>query len=84
MIQKHYFSALITVVLLNACSSLYYGHTKEEWEALTDAKKTAIKKDYQPIIDSRTEQVHDDKIKARTQSIKDFAAEHQKPLGRTR
>ncbi len=77
MIQKHYFSALITIVLLNACSSLYYGHTRDEWEKLTDAEKAAIKKDYQPIIDSRAEQAHDDEIKARTQSIKDLAAEHQ-------
>ena len=60
--------------LLQACSVFYFGHTKEEWNKLSATEKSKVKEEYQAIIQTRTDQAHDDKVNGRTQSIMDYGA----------
>lgn len=69
---NYFLVILAATVLLQGCSTLYFGHSKEEWNSFSDDEKTAIKAEYQTIINSRNEQTHTDKINARTQSIIDY------------
>jgi hypothetical protein len=72
---------LVTSVLaLNACSVFYFGHTKEEWNRLTEAEKSAVKVEYQQAINSREEEKHTDIINSRTQSVIDYGAGKTGPL----
>lgn len=66
------FSSLLVVLFIQGCSALYYGHSKEDWDRLTDDEQAAIKLEYQTIIDSKRAQAHQDVINARTQSIIDL------------
>jgi len=50
----------------------YFGHSKAEWDKLTDDEKATVKEEYQTVIDSKNEQAHADKIKERTQSVIDY------------
>lgn len=57
------------MITIQGCSTLYYGHTKEDWDNLSEEEKIAIKEEYQFIVDSKKEKAHKDIIDARTQSI---------------
>ena len=50
--------------LIQGCSTPYYGYTKQEWDNLSKDEKTAIKSDYQTVIDSKSVQEHADTINA--------------------
>ncbi len=69
---KYYSLAFIIVVLLQGCSTGYFGHTKAEWDKLTDVEKATVKEEYQTAINAKNGQAHTDKIKARTQSVIDY------------
>jgi PBP1b-binding outer membrane lipoprotein LpoB len=69
---NRYLSATAIILLIQGCSVFYYGHTKEEWNNLTEKEKREIKSEYQSLIDSRNEQAHTDTIDARTQSVVDY------------
>lgn len=73
-----YLKTLLLIGFLQACSTPYYGHSKEDWDKLSEEERVTIKKEYQFIIDSRNKQAHKDTIDARTQSIIDFAVEGPK------
>jgi predicted DNA-binding protein (MmcQ/YjbR family) len=64
-------SVIAISLLLQACSTFYFGHTKEEWDSLTEDERLSAEKEYKHIIDSRQEVNHNDKIDERTQSIID-------------
>ncbi|VAX03517.1 hypothetical protein MNBD_GAMMA19-1687 [hydrothermal vent metagenome] len=68
---KYCSSALVIIVLLQGCSTGYFGHTKTEWDKLTDVEKATVKEEYQTAINAKNGQAHADKIKARTQSVID-------------
>ena len=70
-------SALIVALLTQACSSPYFGRTKEGWNNLTEEERMAVKKEYQAIIDARSEETHTDIINERTQSIIDYGVSKQ-------
>jgi len=69
-----YFSLSIISVLfiLQACTTQYYGHTKNEWDNFSKEEKMAIKLEYQEIIDSRNKQAHKDIINSRTEQVIDM------------
>jgi PBP1b-binding outer membrane lipoprotein LpoB len=69
---------LLVILVFQGCSTPYYGHSKASWEDLSEEERTAIKKEYQFIIDSKKEQAHVDKIDARTQSVIDHGVEGPK------
>jgi len=62
---------IILIVLLYGCSTLYYGHTKDQWNALSEQEKSQIKSEYKDVMASQKNQGHDDKIKARDQQVID-------------
>ena len=68
---KNYIIFLILsfTLAVAGCSSPYYGYTKADWNNLSDEQQIAIKQEYQNIIDSKSEQAHQDIIDARTRSI---------------
>jgi hypothetical protein len=78
-IPYYFFVALLAAFLMQACSSFYFGHTKAEWNTLTEKEKIAAKKDYQTIIGSRSNQAHTNQINARTQSVIDRGTIGAKP-----
>lgn len=47
----------------------YYGHTKEEWTALTDEQKSEVKGKYAQIHKTRAEMRHDEQIERSKQRI---------------
>ena len=57
------------IVFIQGCSINYYGHTEEEWKQLSENERNNIEEEYAPIINSRTNQDHTDKINSRTESI---------------
>ncbi len=63
---------LFVIVVFQGCSTPYYGHSKEDWEKLSEEEHVAIKKEYQFIVDSRKEQTHKNTINAKTQSVIDL------------
>ncbi len=69
---KYCSSVLVIVVLLQGCSTVYFGHTKAEWDKLTDVEKATVKEEYQTVINAKNGQAYADKIKARTQSVIDY------------
>ncbi len=69
---KYCLSALVIVVLLQGCSTGYFGHTKAEWDTLSDVEKATVKEEYQTIINVKNAQAHTDKTEARTQSVIDY------------
>lgn len=72
---KYFLPALVIIILLQGCSVVYYGHTKAEWDKLTDVEKATVKEEYQTVINVKNEQVHTDKIEARTQSVIDYGVQ---------
>lgn len=71
---------IASALALNACSIFYFGHTKEEWNRLTEAEKSAAKAEYQQAINSREEEKHTDIINSRTQSVIDYGAGKTGPI----
>jgi len=72
--KTQYFSSLLSMILfiLQACTTQYYGHTKNEWNNFSKEEKIAIKMEYQKIIDSRNKQNHKDIISSRTEQVIDM------------
>ena len=71
----HYLIALLIIsIMIQGCSAPYFGHTKEEWDNLSEKEKTVVKKEYQAVLDTRDKQAHADKINARTESIIDYGS----------
>lgn len=73
---KHILTIAIFAILVLGCSAPYYGYTKEEWSQLSESEQASIKKEYQTIIDSRSEQAHMDKINDRTNSVIELGVSH--------
>lgn len=71
--MKRFLYIIFSLLTIQACTGPYYGHSKEDWNKLTYQEREKIKGEYKSIIDSRQIQEHDNKIKARDQSIIDFA-----------
>jgi len=69
---------LLITISLQGCSTPYYGHSKSEWDKLSEEEQIAMKKEYQLIIDSKKEQKHKNIIDERTQSIIDRGVEGRK------
>ena len=65
-------TAILFLITAQACTTPYYGYSKDDWGKLTEAEQAIVKSDYETIIDSRKEQVHRDIIDARTQSVIDL------------
>ncbi len=76
-ILNYSFLLMISASLLQACSSPYYGYTKNEWDSLTDEQRTIVKEEYQAVITARNNQSHTDKLDERTQSIIEFGVNRQ-------
>ena len=56
---------------LISCATPYYGYTKNDWESLSEEEQTAVKAEYQDIIDSKKEQKHKDLLESYKQKIID-------------
>jgi len=69
---RHSMTALLFLLSVPACTTPYYGYSKEDWGKLTKDEQTAVKSEYELIVESRREQVHRDIIDARTQSVIDL------------
>lgn len=65
------YSAIFIMILLQGCSTPYFGYSEKEWQKLSDEERAVKREEYQPIIDSRGERAHTDVIDARTQSVID-------------
>lgn len=63
---------LMLSIMVQSCSTPYYGYTKEKWNNFTEEEKISIKNEYQAITDIRNSQSHKDKINERTQSVIDY------------
>ena len=66
-----FLQTLLVTILLQGCSTLYYGHSKVVWDNFSEDEQIAIRNEYQFIFDSQMEQKHKKIIDARTQSIID-------------
>lgn len=51
------------------CAAPYYGHSKEEWTALTDEQKFEVKGKHAQIHKTRAEMRHDEQIERSKQRI---------------
>lgn len=69
---------LLLIITIQGCSTPYYGHTKRDWERLSAEEQSAVKAEYQAIVDYKRNQAHDDTLDARTQSIVDYAVDGPK------
>ena len=68
--MKRFFSVLNPLLLvLSGCSTPYFGYSEGEWNNLSEDEQAAIKAEYQPIIDARAKQAHQDIIDERTESV---------------
>jgi len=68
------FTVTIIFMLIQGCT--YFGHTREEWNNLTEREKAAVKYEYQTILDAQAGLEHSDKLNTRTQSIIDYGSGH--------
>jgi len=50
-------TGIITITTLAGCTSFYYGHTQEEWEALSDLEKDKSREKYERVIRAKQELV---------------------------
>lgn len=73
--MKQLLFIICTLLIIQSCSSTYYGYNKEDWNNLTYQERETIKDEYKSIIDSKQIQDHEDIIKERNQSIIDLAKE---------
>jgi len=64
------------LLMTAACTGPYFGHTKKQWDNLTDIEKHSIKQEYQTVLDSRNNQAYAKKIIERTESIINHARTH--------
>ncbi len=69
--------AFIASAFLLACSTPYYGYTKEDWDNLTEQERINIKDEYRAILATKNNQAHADKIDTRKQSIINYGIEKQ-------
>jgi len=73
-ILKYILFILIIGLSVSGCSTPYFGHTKEEWDKLSEKEKTEVKKEYGTVLETRDNQANTDKINKRTQSIIDLGS----------
>lgn len=78
-IKTNQYLIIITLALVSGCSVLNYGHSKDEWNNLTEAEQINAKNEYQAIIDARNELDHDKMIEARDLQVIDIGVN---PMGR--
>lgn len=71
-IPAYIITAILFLITTQACTTPYYGYSKDDWGKLSEDEQATVKGDYELIIDSRREQVHRDIIDARTQSVIDL------------
>ena len=64
-------------IMVQGCSTPYYGYTKENWNDFTEEEKALIKNEYQAITDIRNSQSHANKINKRTQSVIDYGVSNE-------
>lgn len=69
---------IITLLSLASCTSLYYGHTKEEWASMSDLEKDREKAKYEEIIKAKQGQVQRG---ARDRATDEFTARAVKKTG---
>lgn len=70
------------VIIIQACSSPFYGYSKRDWDRLSAEQQNAIQEEYQAIVDLKQTQAHTDALDSRTQSIIDYGVggpKHGKP-----
>lgn len=65
---------LLITIFCAACVHPYFGYTEAEWNRLPEKQQQAIKAEYQPIIDAKRAQRHEDLIDERTQQVIDLGA----------
>lgn len=63
---------LLITIFCAACMHPYFGYTEAEWNRLPGKQRQAIKAEYQPIIDAKHAQRHDELIEERTQQVIDL------------
>ena len=51
MMCRYFFLCFIT--LFTACSNLYFGYSKEEWNALSESDREKAKAEYKKVIDEK-------------------------------
>ena len=73
---KYILSIIMISIVIQGCSPPYFGHTKEEWDKLSEKEKADVKKEYQAVLDTRDNRANTDKIENRTQSIIDMGSGH--------
>lgn len=57
------------MLAITACATPYYGHSTEEWAALSEHEQAAIKVEYAAILKLREDQKHSDILEQRRQQI---------------
>ena len=60
-----------------SCAKPYYGYSESEWKNLSKKEKTAIKAEYQGVVDAKNAQQHADLIDSRRQQIIEIGADAQ-------
>lgn len=60
---------VVAITILAGCAGAYFGHTKEEWAALTDAQKQTEKAKYTQILKVRETMKHDELIERAKQRV---------------
>ena len=59
----------VAITILTGCAGAYYGHTKEQWTALTDAQKQTEKAKYTQILKDKETMKHDELIERAKQRV---------------
>jgi hypothetical protein len=72
MKNLYYLLLFSTIFIIQACSTPYYGHTKDQWNNFSETEKISIKTKYKTITNIRNAQSHTNKINERTQSVIDY------------
>lgn len=72
MIKNFHILLMLLSIFFIGCSMFYYGHTKEEWNALSEGEKRAAKEEYQRVMETKKEQEEETAIDARAESFEDY------------
>ena len=72
--RKYFLVIFMSIFLLSlfGCSMFYYGHTKEEWIALSESEKRAAKEEYQRVRETKKQQEEKTAIDERAESFEDY------------
>ena len=72
MIKNLHILLMLLSIFFIGCSMFFYGHTKEEWIALSESEKRAAKEEYQRVRETKKQQEEKTAIDERAESFEDY------------